>query len=454
MIEVEDCKCDLVSIDCLDAIRCNLKNSMREIHAGVVTRSIARRVATHWNDPLEFALYDSPIGMASQYVTTTVWKEWLSKNQIPKGLTSESDVFVNETLYPYCRKNGLEGKACFLNDFVDVEYDDIEKEAIDKYQNTLADVESAATRWLQSLQRNPFNSTALDYLVAYAHISRITFNPRSHVRAIYKKHLRTIDNRNGKSTDSLFQVSMHFRRGDSCEHEVTGYAKGASLLHSPAQVSGDRLCYETSVYMDALKRVIELAPDRHVVVYLATDHSGSLMDEIRTEFPELYKSVSWKYVEYPRHVFDYFGDKKDRQSDFIESPDNKNKAILGETAVADIWHLSHGRVFIGHLGSRFGKLAWWQSTARYNSFIPFYTVDGHSVCCDIDEACGEMAEYVVSMENCLAVFWPTSRYRANEVPEIYWASGAYFRKEAAKDERIFRRGKGTTDVVRSNYAHT
>jgi hypothetical protein len=257
------------------------------------------------------------------------------------------------------------------------------------------------------------------------------------VRAIYQKHLKTIDNRNSKSIDSIFIVSMHVRRGDSCRHETTGYEMSASPLESPAQTSSNRLCYDTSVYMDALRQVIELTPDRHVVVYLATDHSGSLMDEIRNRFPELYQSVSWKYLEYSRDIFDY-SSGKNNEGDFIESKENKNKAILGETAVADIWHLSHGQVFIGNLGSRFGKMGWWQATARYNSFIPFFTVDGHSVCCDIDEACGKMAKYVVSIENCLAVFWPETRYRESQVTEVYFESGAYFRKEAAEDERKFR----------------
>ena len=29
-----------------------------------------------------------------------------------------------------------------------------------------------------------------------------------------------------------------------------------------------------------------------------------------------------------------------------------------ETALAELWHLSHMQYFVGHLGSRFGKVAW------------------------------------------------------------------------------------------------
>jgi hypothetical protein len=108
---------------------------------------------------------------------------------------------------------------------------------------------------------------------------------------------------------------------------------------------------------------------------------------------------------------------------------------LGETAVADIWHLSHGQVFIGHLGSRFGKVGWRQATARHNTFVPFYTVDGHSICCDIDENCGAMAPYVVSMENCIAIYYAKSKFNTEHFNESeYWEKGATFRPLAAEEE--------------------
>ena len=62
---------------------------------------------------------------------------------------------------------------------------------------------------------------------------------------------------------------------------------------------------------------------------------------------------------------------------------------------------SHGQVFIGHLGSRFGKVGWLLATARFHTFIPFFSVDGHSFCCDVDEHCARMKPYVSDMENCM-----------------------------------------------------
>ena len=55
----------------------------------------------------------------------------------------------------------------------------------------------------------------------------------------------------------------------------------------------------------------------------------------------------------------------------IDSYKNENIHILGETAVSDLWLLSHSHAFVGHLGSRFGKAAWLLATARHNTFIPF-----------------------------------------------------------------------------------
>ena len=79
----------------------------------------------------------------------------------------------------------------------------------------------------------------------------------------------------------------------------------------------------------------------------------------------------WNYLNYSRSHFQY-------EAESIEAVENKNQHILGETAVADLWLLSHGHAFIGHLGSRFGKAAWLLATSRHNTFVPFFTVDGHS----------------------------------------------------------------------------
>lgn len=438
IVKVKDCDCQLVSIDCLDAIRCIRTDPMQQIHSGIVIRTMLKKLAIISDNSIGDTMPNSPVGKASQHLAIRVWREWLSGNELPKGLGNVPDAFLNGTLYQHCLENDLQGRRCFIGDFADDEtYGDMEIEAIDRFKEKLSDEEAGATARLQSLQSNPFNASTMEYLLVHAQVSRISLNLRPHVHELYNQHLTTIDHVDANATGDILRVAMHFRRGDACMHAITGYEKNASALDSRAQVGMERMCYETSVYMDSLRRILTMSPGRHVVVYLATDHSRSLIEEIKTNHADAFSLVSWKYLQYSREVFDYFGGEAD-SGNFIESPDNKHRAILGETALLDIWHLSHGQVFIGHLGSRFGKLSWIQATARYNTFIPFFTVDGHSVCCDIDEACGKYAKHVVSMENCLSIYWPESKYTKNLDLDEYFSTGAYFRKAAAKEELIFR----------------
>jgi len=445
------CHCQLLSIDCLDTIDCLVIDPLTSVYEGIVIRDTIKKLAESWDFPIN-DIGGAPIGMSLQFLTIGVFREWLSKNQLPKGLYNRQEDFVNRTLYPYCVQKSLKGRKCFLNDFKSSEevYGDIEKQAMDQKVKFHPAYQRNATERIKEFQKDPFNVSAYQYLMIFAQLSKITFNLRSHVHSIYNKRLQKIDNNIKKGASHAgkmldLRIALHLRRGDACRHSLVDYAKVASPLDSPPQFSSHRLCYDTKVYMKALHRVQELAgPHRHITVYVATDHSQSLMDEIKLRFPDLYESMSWSYLDYSRDIFNYFGGQEiDVTTSFIESPQNKNKALLGETAIADIWHLSHGQVFIGHLGSRFGKMGWFQATARYNTFIPFYTVDGHSACCDIDEACGAMAQYVSSMENCLAIFiadsW--SKFHTNETRSNYWSAGATQRKVASLAENDFRSRK-------------
>jgi len=446
------CKCQLLSIDCLDAIRCLPEET--DVASGIALRNSMKKHAAFWRIPIS-DIGGSPIGMTSQFNTIYVFREWHSRNQLPQGLENFHEAFLDESRYPYCREHDLKGRNCFLQNFTTLEEEedffvnDPDKDSNsdeitrikapvkkEKQKKKLREMEER----FQQLQSDPSSASPLDYLLAYCHISRITFQIRSHVYELYKKRLKEIDHNHERKR--VQRVSLHLRRGDACRHAKEGYEEKASPLDSPSQASRDRLCYDTGVYMAVLQRIQSLLPEKHLVVYAATDHSQSLMDDIRTEYPDIYKSVSWKYLEYSRQIFDYFAGQElelGLEAYFIESPENKNKPLLGESAIVDIWHLSHGQVFIGHLGSRFGKLGWYQAIARYNSFVPFYTVDGHSVCCDIDESCGKMSKFVLSMENCLAIFYPdVDQFRTTKTEEDYWTKGATFRKIAAKKEKKFR----------------
>ena len=120
----DGCRCELNSIDCLDAVAClddSKATNLKKVHAGMVTRSVMKEYAMYWNDAL-FDQRGSPIGMATQFLSIGVFREWLGKNKLPRGIWNEGEEhFANGTLYPYCREQNLEGRVCFFHDFWDDE---------------------------------------------------------------------------------------------------------------------------------------------------------------------------------------------------------------------------------------------------------------------------------------------------------------------------------------------
>ena len=99
-------------------------------------------------------------------------------------------------------------------------------------------------------------------------------------------------------------------------------------------------------------------------------------------------SMNWHFLDFSRDTFEYKGQ--------IDDVKHRKYGSLGETAIVDLWLLSHGQVFVGHMGSRLCKVAWLLATARHNTFVPFRTVDGHSFCANIKP-------YIDSMENCMTL---------------------------------------------------
>lgn len=155
-------------------------------------------------------------------------------------------------------------------------------------------------------------------------------------------------------------------------------------------------------------------------MYFSTDHAESVMTEIQRDFVDLYQSMNWYFLDYVSdNTFNYTGSiEGDEMS-------KAQQARLGESAVVDLFHLSHGEVFIGHLGSRFGKVSWLLMTARHDRFIPFFSPDGHSFCCEVDEACGEMKPFITDMENCMTFSHEMAvDIPMNQPPEGYWEVGS------------------------------
>mmetsp|Transcript_43983 Transcript_43983/g.64632 ORF Transcript_43983/g.64632 Transcript_43983/m.64632 type:complete len:553 (+) Transcript_43983:102-1760(+) len=432
----KNCECELVSVDCLDAIRCLPGTKAPQVMAlGVMTRQVIKEVAKFsGRTSSNKGFY--PVGKGLQYSSIMSWLGWIRRNELPIGMQPQSSPFVNEARYPFCIEKALTGKACFLDeyntteDLGDLEEAAIENESTKKVpSNAKRELGWDVVEFLRIARKKESQNDlpALGHLLSFAHIARIQFARTPPLVEIYKKFKRSVIHNNAlasapDSPDQRLKVSMHMRRGDSCGHKKHGYETKPSMLDSVNQNSAFRMCYNTSVYIDALKRVQTIS-GKQLDVYLATDHAGSIMEELEKNFPVEYKAWNWHYLDFSRDAFDY--------QRMIEVADREKQELLGETAFADIWHLSHGQVFVGHLGSRFGKVSWLLQMARWNTFVPFFTVDGHSFCCEIDEQCANAKPWVVDMENCLTfaheIFYDPSS-QGGKKHENYWEDGSKLRQ--------------------------
>merc|ERR1711957_157202 len=105
---------------------------------------------------------------------------------------------------------------------------------------------------------------------------------------------------------------------------------------------------------------------------------------------------------------------------------------MSETAVQDLWHLSHGEAFVGHMGSRFGKVGYLLAVSKQNSPLPYVSVDGHSLCCEIDEQCSRASEAMENMVDCLTFSHETAGVPINK---DYWTAGSTVREGVKKKKK-------------------
>lgn len=423
--------CELLSVDCLDSIECLPKNwnaSMQIMSMGMDTRTVVKQNAKYANRAPPMHLY--PVGLSTQHTTIKSWLDWIHRNELPERYDDVETLFLNSTLYPECKNKTWIGKNCFFAPTQEAEdEDDWEMQAQAQqpvppvWQKVIQnDVEMYLQRQ-QSATAKDTSLPALGHLLTAAHITRIRFNRRPMVQKMFHNMTRVFNAPPQKGMGPSLHISVHVRRADSCSQK---YEMQASPLDSPSQPTSKRKCYDTAVYINQLVRVQERLQRQNVLrcltVYLSSDDSGSLIKEIQESFPKVYETMTWHILGFDREAFNYKGS--------VEGHKHNNHPFLGETAVADLWLLSHGEVFIDHLGSRFGKIGYMLATARYNRFVPFFSVDGHSYCCDVDEPCAHVKPYIRSMVNCLAFTFGRSTIHMNEG---YWRIGTFTRKKAALD---------------------
>mmetsp|Transcript_12911 Transcript_12911/g.27877 ORF Transcript_12911/g.27877 Transcript_12911/m.27877 type:complete len:541 (-) Transcript_12911:2982-4604(-) len=438
VVTADGCSCELISLDCISCVRHLPRRAEAAKYGalGVLTRRAIRDVTSFdLNDHVGSG--QEPIGKLTQYTTIGNWRSWVGSNRLPPRLdASTGSEYANETWYPDCVGDGpgqstLRGVSCFFagmhaddadDDIVEPEVEAMARMQISDNITTIDALRMDVSTFQERARAKDYgNLPALGYLLAFAHMTRMNFNLRPHMRQIYKRRLKSIRNSNAIDPhDDALRVGLHLRRADSCH--LSSYETEASQLDSVAQVGGKRMCYKTSVYIDALRRV-QVLTKRPIDVYVSTDDSGSILEEIKNDYPSVYQSMNWHFLDYSRDLFDYQG--------MIEGVEGNQKALLGESAVSDLFHLSNIDVFIGHLGSRFGKMSWLLATARRNTFIPFFSVDGHSVCCEVDEVCADAKRYISNMENCLAFVYSLSGLELNK---DYWEVGSTVRKTAWEKE--------------------
>ena len=336
----------------------------------------------------------------------------------------------------WCVQRGLRGLSCFLGGTTGDEM--VQPSALggDALRSSPARLPSHASaarevnrvqqfRHKRPLQRQK-ELAPLQYMLTYAHVSAVLFSPQPPVTAAYSHHLKSI--RPSHERRLALTVGLHIRRADSCTRIKTLQLKPAPLEHM-GQHSNSRMCYATSVYMDALLKLYRRYGPLKVLV--SSDSSSDMVAEMRAAggaFRQVFQSSHWHYLDYPRDDFSYpeaAAQRKSGAQPFIEFiSDKRQQARIGETAFADLVHLSHMQFFVGHLGSRFGKSAWALATARHNTFVPYISVDGHSPCCAIDENCSRALLAMRGMVDCLSF-----AHEHGCPNNHYWQEGATARWE-------------------------
>jgi hypothetical protein len=367
-----------------------------------------------------------PVGKSIQMSAINTWKQWVNSNTLPSfwvGLDKQDE--LDWSRYPYCQEHNLHDSSCFFGAWTDDE--ELETGSTHSpYPNLLAekfhgstDVATKAFDRLSQFREHALTETNIlpadDYLRSFAYIMHNSFHLQPSMLEVYKN---TVGERNPGLGD--LKVSLHIRRADSCSSNE--YRNTPSSLDDRAQMTNVRQCYNNSVYVDALRRMKELYK-RPLTIYLSSDDSQNILGEIEKEHPDIYATSTWRFLDYPRDKFKYDGT--------IEGWTNTNKAFMSETAVQDLWHMSHGEAFVGHMGSRFGKVGYLLAVSRQNTALPYVSVDGHNLCCEVDEQCSRATQYIDNMVDCL-----TFSHELVSVPinKDYWEAGSTVR-EVVKQQR-------------------
>jgi hypothetical protein len=437
------CSCDFRKVECLpsvDCLRAVRASSDELISGGVQARRALKK--TYQGMPVHlFTASAHPLGKIITYSAIGNWRRWAVGAEMDPLFPSYAySKYIDPQRYPDCRNRGLTGSACFWQPFgADEDFGEVEEDAVHRrgqrvgisvtdFEQFRLNVASALEPGTNKQNDEILNSLPADhYLLSFAHIARIQFNMQPSLRDAYKSYKSVVNPGVGQ-----LRVGMHIRRSDSCSVLVRdGYKEEASKIDAGPQMTNVRLCYHTKVYINMLRRVKDLY-GMPLAVYLSSDDGGSILDEIKSLSPDLFESSSWHHLKFPQDAQESLGYNKNGLT--VEFQDVATSALIGETAALDAWHLSHSELFIGSLGSRFGKAAYLLAVSRHNVLVPYISVDGHSYCCQNDEHCSRATDALTGMTDCM-LFAPEVDHMMPNSNGTYWEDGVTMRWDRPVSER-------------------
>lgn len=365
-----------------------------------------------------------PLGKRLNYYTIDNWISWTSGGSSQRGGSLDSgehgadaderyDTWLTRNFtergIPYCQANGFSYMRCVLRPMNAAEApDDLSPEECTILQHTrLAEEGTLVNEALRCRPRRDARVGSacgpMAELTLFTQLARMRLIREVPLIQACDKHCTEIRHRSADeapgvpATSPRLKVGLHIRRGDSCWFR----RDTPSRLNDPWQASSARYCYETSVYATALEALRNRYPGQLDTVLLSTDEAGlgGLLDDFRTGHSELFRSLNWRYLNFSRKAYDA------PKRSMIEARDNVlykgAKGDMSFSGLADLWHLSHADLFVGHLGSRYGKQAWYMAMGRKGHFVPYVSVDGHTICCTMMESCGPAMDLVHDMHTCL-----------------------------------------------------
>jgi hypothetical protein len=451
------CSCDVRELECLpsaDCLRSVRESSDELISGGVQTRSALKRKYQSQSAKEMFTSSWFPLGKVITYSAVENWRRWaVGAEMAPHLPPSLHAKFIDPQRYPDCRNRHLIGSECFWQPFgAEEDLGEVEEDALHRrgqqngtsvidFEQFRLNVASALVPGTNEQNDETLNSLPADqYLLSFAHMARIQFNMQPSLRDAYKSYKAVVNPGVGQ-----LRVGVHIRRSDSCSEKVRdGYKEEASKIDGGPQMTNVRLCYHTKVYINMLRRVKGLY-GMPLAVYLSSDDAGSILDEIKSLSPDLFESSSWHHVQFPQDAQEALGYNQ-HTGKTVEAQDTAASALIGETASLDAWHLSHSELFIGSLGSRFGKGAYLLAVSRHNVLVPYISVDGHSYCCQNDEQCSRATEALTGMTDCMLFAPEINRLKPN-INGTYWEDGVTLRWDRPVSSRRPAWPVATSDVV-------